>query len=191
MLKPFGLANINSPSRVVGGRGGGGGFDGGGGDVPPPPPTLQVFPWWFYPPPASTYFYVDTLNALGASQVAPPGASDLAVQGAGFIVNDGDRAVIVGISLVTQSPTAADNYFFTLKRNGGPVQGADRLRNFAVVANASVRDFSGYAIKLEPGDEVSWSITNLGLNPITFNLNYQGWRSSLNEIERIQQGVNY
>lgn len=188
--RPFGLDGLNEPSRVVGGRPTGGGF-GGGEASAAPPPTLQVFPWWFYPPPASQYFYVDSLDSTGASQVIPALTSDVRVAGTRINVLTGERAVIVGVSLVVQSPTATDNYFFTLKRNGGPVQGVNKLRNFAIVANGAVRDFGGFAIKLEPGDEVEWFVSNAGAAPITINLNYQGWRVATNEIERIQQGVNY
>lgn len=184
------MANLVTPSLAVG-RGGGAMGGGGGGDAPPPAASLQVFPWWFYPPPAATYFYVDSLAATGASQVIAAGAQDVRVDGSAFIVEDGDRAVIVAIALVTQLPLAADDFTWALKRNGGIVQGLGQLRNFAVPANAAVREFSGYAIKLEPGDEVEWFVTNNGAAPVTVSVNYQGWRAAVNEIERIQQGVNY
>ena len=176
------------PSGAGGVSGAGGGV--GEGMTPPPPPTLQVFPWWFYPAPASQYFYVDTLDDAGAAQVIAPGAQNVALAGAQLRVNKNERAVIVSISLVAQLPTPTDNYFFTLLRNGGPVEGLRRLRNFAVAANASVRDFAGFAVKLEPGDLMTWTVTNNGGAAVTVALNYQGWRTNVNEIERIQQGAN-
>lgn len=185
-----GLGALMSVSRPP--AGGGGGAGAGFGDAPPaPPPTLQVFPWWYYPPPASQYVYVDSLAATGAAQVVVAGGQDVVVAGTQFAVVDGQRAVITGIAIGVQTPLPTDNYFFTLKRNNGPIEGVRALRNFPVAANASVREFGGFAIKFEPRDSIEWTVTNNGANPVTIFLSYQGWIASVNEIERIQQGNNY
>lgn len=157
----------------------------------PPMPSLQVFPWWYYPLPASQYLYVDSFDANGAPQIIAPGAVDVVVAGTEFRVLDGQRAVITGIALGVNVPTAADDYFFTLKRNNGAIEGVRRLRNFSVAANASVREFGGFAIKLEPNDVVQWTVTNSGAAPISIFLSYQGWMTSVNDIARVEQGSNY
>lgn len=188
-----GLESLRNPTIApVGGAAmGGGGFGGGGGGGSAEPsaiPTLQVFPWWYYPLDASQYIYVDTLDATGASQVIPAGAQNVPLLGSDLQIGQGEVGVIVAIALVVQVPTAADNYFFTMLRNSGPVEGLRRLRNFAVAANASVREFGGYAIQLSPSDLVSFTCTNNGAAPITISINYQGWRSSSIAVEKQKNG---
>jgi hypothetical protein len=185
-----GVGSVANPmAPPVGGGFAGGGFGGGGASTEPSAiPTLQVFPWWYYPLDASQYIYVDTLDAAGVSQVIPAGAQNVPLLGSELQVNQGEVAVIVAIALVVQVPTAADNYFFTLRRNSGPVEGLRRLRNFSVAANASVREFGGYAVQLSPSDLVDFTCTNNGAAPVTIALNYQGWRSSALAVEKQKNG---
>lgn len=185
-----GLSRLNLPSHATG-PGGSLGVGPSGAEVPPPAASLQVFPWWYYPLPSSQYIYVDTFNAAGTPQTIAAGAQAVLLAGSQMQVNVGERAVIVAIAVMIQSSLATDNYFFTMLRNGGPVEGLRQLRNFAIAANGAVREFGGYAVKLSDGDSVSWTVTNNGAAPIVVSLSYQGWRASADEISRFQQGVNY
>lgn len=174
---PGGAAPAALPSFAVGG---------GGGDVPAvAPPALQIFPWWYYPPQGSQYIYIDTGNQLVAA-----GAQNFLLPNSGLQVNAAEQAVIVGVSLVVQTPTQADDFYYTMLRNGGPVSGLDRLRNFPITANAAVRDFNGYTIRLKAGDRISWTVSNAGA-AVTVGVSYLGWRTNQSDIARLDQGANY
>lgn len=186
----------NAPSHTARGNGAGlmpgapsevGGPGGeGASDTPYLSPSLQVFPWWYYPPEGSSYFYVDAPN-----QVVAAGVQNQVLTDSIFRVRDGQRAVITSIALVVQLPTATDDFFYTMRRNNGPVQGMDRLRNFALPANAAVRDLNGYTIRLQPGDEISWTVTNNGVAAVTVGVSYIGWNTMVTDIERVSQGIKY
>jgi hypothetical protein len=181
-------------SRTVGGGGfpspnGGAALEGRdvGVAAPAAMPALQVFPWWYYPASGSQYFYRDTRP----NQVVAAGAQNQLLTDSELVIGRGQRGVIVGIALTVQAPTIADDFFYTLLRNNAPVSGLDRLRNFAVVANAAVRDFNGYSLQLEPADQMSWTVTNNGAAAVTVGVSYFGWQTMVTEIDRIQKGANY
>lgn len=183
-----GARRLEALSQV--GRGGGSlGMGSGGVEVPPPMPSLQIKPWWEQPFPSSQYIYVDTFAATGAAQVVPSLAQSVLMVGSEYQVPSGDNAVISAVSLLVQSSLATDNYFFTMLRNGSPVQGLDRLRNFSIAANGAVREYAGYAVKLEPNDIVQWTVTNNGGAAVSVSVSYQGWTAAKAEIERIQGGL--
>lgn len=182
---------FDAPSLTAGaGATGGMGVGGASDDAPAPAPTLQITPWWQNPPPSSQYFYVDSFEASGAYQSVAAGTS-ASILGSSLQINEGERAVISGISLVVDAPLATDNYYWTLLRNGGPVEGLNRLRNFSIAANGAVRPFNGYVIKLDPRDLVEWTVTNNGGAAVSVSISYFGWRASIAEIARVQQGINY
>lgn len=181
---------VNAPSAVnrggaglMGGAPSMGGGDGGGAL---PSPQLIIFPWWYVPPTSSTYFYRDTGN-----QVVPVGAVNQLLAGSEFVVGAGTRAVVQSIALVVQLPVVTDDFIYTMRRNGGPVQGLDAIRNFALPANASVRDLNGYNLQFQPGDTVSWTVTNFGAAAVTVGVSYLGYSVMIPEIERVSQGINY
>lgn len=185
----------NAPSHTARGNGAGlmpgapsevGGPGGGESSAPYLTPSLQIFPWWYYPPEASSYFYRSTPNQSIAAL-----AQNVALTDSEFTVRDGQRAVITSIALIVQAPTVNDDFFYTMLRNGGPVEGVDRLRNFALPANAAVVDLNGYTIRLQPGDRISWTVTNNGAAARIVSVKYFGWNTMIPEIERITQGIKY
>jgi hypothetical protein len=193
MQKLNGMDRLSRPGVAgYGGGNGGGGLGVGlpGAEIPPPAPSLQVFPWWLYPPPSGQYFYVDSFAATGAAQVIPAGTTAI-LAGSDLTINQGERGIIAGIALMTQNTLPTDNYFFTLLRNGGPVEGVRNLRSFSIAANGVAREYGGFVIKLQPADRVEWSVTNNGGAPVSVSVSYQGWRAATAEIERMQGGINY
>lgn len=181
----------NAPSFTSRGNGAGlipgapsmGGEEGGGEALRP---TMVIFPWWYVPPTSSTYFYRDSGN-----QVVAPGAVNQVLAGSELIVGPATRAVVQSIALVVQVPTVADDFIYTMRRNGGPVQGLDALRNFQLPANASVRDLNGYTLQFQPGDSITWTVSNFGAAAVTVGVSYLGYAVMIPEIERVSQGINY
>lgn len=185
-----GRTRLEMLSRV-GGGGGSPGAGGGGMGEPSLVPALQIKPWYEQPFPSSQYIYVDTFAQTGAAQVVAAGAQDVLMAGSEYVVPSGDNAVISAVSLLVQASLPTDNYFFTMLRNGSPVQGLDRLRNFSIAANGAVREYAGYAVKLEPNDFITWRVTNNGGAAVSVAVSYQGWTSAKAEIERIQGGTPF
>lgn len=182
----------NAPSHTARGNGAGlmpgapSEVGGNGSSAPYLTPSLNIFPWWYYPPEGSSYFYRSTPN-----QTIAAGAQNILLTDSEFIVGDGQRAVITSIALIVQLPTVLDDFFYTMRRNGGPIDGLDRLRNFALPANASVVDLNGYTIRLQPGDVITWTVTNNGAAARDVSVKYIGWNTMLTDIERVSQGIKY
>lgn len=167
-------------SSAPGDASGAGGSNGGEGT------TLNIFPWWLYGPQGTEFFYVDS-----QVQTIAAGASDTLLANSELNIGKGRLGVIVSIALLIQSPAATDDFFYTMKRNGGPEPGLDRLRNFPVASAFSLRELNGYVIRLASQDRISWSISNPGAAARDVSVSYIGWTVPETEARRIQRGVNY
>lgn len=186
-MSEFGsLSRLDAVSRPGAGDAPPGPSSFAGGNVTRPVPTLAISPWWEQPLPSSQFIYQDTLNTTGAAQSVAAGASDVLLIGSEYQVPSTFRGVITGFALLVQASLATDNFYFTFKRNGGPIQGLDRLRTFPIASNGVVREFGGYAIRLQQGDRVAVAVTNPGLAAVLVTVSYLGWIAASAEIERIE-----
>ncbi|MFA6118258.1 MAG: hypothetical protein WC729_30005 [Sphingomonas sp.] len=148
--------------------------------------ALNIFPWWLYGPEGSEFFYVDT-----GVQTIPVGGVATLLANSALTVGKGRVGVIVTLALLVQTPAATDDFFYTMLRNSGPETGLDRLRNFPVASAFSLRELSGYVIRLKPQDAITWTVTNSGPAARDVSVSYIGWTVPESEVRRIQRGVNY
>lgn len=161
------------------------------GESQPIVPSLQVAPWWQQPLPSSQFVYGDSLQATGTVQVVPNGGIITVLAGTAFQVPSSFKAVITNVTLLVQSSTPTDNFFFTFRRNQGPIEGLRQLRTFPIAGNGTVRPFNGYVVRLDSGDLFDCTVTNSGPAAVSVSVSYLGWIAAQSEIERFQSSFNY
>lgn len=109
----------------------------GGVAAPPPPPqTLRpvaaVPPFYYVKPPSGVDFYFNVGPvALGAGA----GSTVVIAPATPLQVSPLYEGIVAFVTIFLDAPNTTTDVTFTLRFNGGPVQGADALRSFPRTAN--------------------------------------------------------
>ncbi|MGH3589536.1 MAG: hypothetical protein ACRDRF_00665 [Pseudonocardiaceae bacterium] len=91
---------------------------------------------------------------------------------------------IFGIFIL--SPTALQDITFSLRVNGGPVQGWDNIKFPPGVANFVVQNFADLQVRIPNGGKVDVVVTNNnGAGPFTVGAKIAGWYHPESEEQRI------
>lgn len=159
-------------------------FGGGRASMPgmapsaPPPseqlrPVAAIPPFYYVKPPSGQDFYFNVepvvLAAGAGSNVVIAPAAPLAI----FPLYKG---VVAFVTIFLDAPTNATSVNFTLRFNGGPVQGADALRSFPRTANNLSVTFP-FNIVVPGGTVIDVLATNQNASgPWTVSAEVGGWQ---------------
>jgi hypothetical protein len=144
------------------------------------PLTRNVYPPWVYKLPISADFNRNTFSSVlgaGAGSVIVPVTFTLPDQQVGWLQ-------IFGIYVLT--PTALTDITFTLRVNGGPVEGWDNINIPPGVANSFTQNFGDLQVRVPNSGHVDVVVTNNNASgPWTVGSKIAGWYHPESEEQRI------
>lgn len=144
------------------------------------PSTAQIPPFWQYKPPRGVDFYYQATGVLAA--VA--GATLTLASVPPIKLTPDYEGVVASVTIFINAITTAWDAFFTLRLNGGPAQGWDRLTSFARNANSISIPYGG-PLQIPPNTEIDVLVTNnAATGPWTVGVQVAGW--SWATYDRIQ-----
>lgn len=142
--------------------------------------SKQIFPPWVYKLPMSVDYNKNVFSSilpLGAGSTIVPVSFQIPPTFVGY-------QQIFGIYILT--PTALTDITFSLRINGGPVEGWDNIAFPPGVANFVVQNFSGLQVNLPDGANVDVLVTNNNAQgPWTVGAKISGWYHPYTEEQRI------
>jgi len=108
-----------------------------GRTAPPPPveelrPVAAIPPFYSVKPPSGVDFYFNVGPVVLAAGV---GSSVVIAPATPLVVQALYEGIIAFVTIFLDAPNTTTDVTFTLRFNGGPVQGADALRSFPRTAN--------------------------------------------------------
>jgi hypothetical protein len=147
--------------------------------------VLSISPMWLYPPPGATRFFLDERNVTVAA-----GAVDFDLPGLELRLNQGLRGVLSSYRLVVNSPVVNSGLYFTIKLNGAPIPGLDRLTVPAVAAVAALYEDTPY-FQFPQNGRLTVTVTNP--DAVAFNVNaaLSGWSYSAVEGDKLTGNSKY
>lgn len=144
------------------------------------PLTRNVYPPWVYKLPISADF---NRNAYDASLGAGAGSVIVPVI---FTLPDGMVGWLQIFGIYVLNPTASTDITFTLRVNGGPVEGWDNIDNPPGVANFFVQNYGELQVRVPNSGKIDVLVTNNNLSgPWTVGAKIAGWYHPQSEEERI------
>jgi hypothetical protein len=136
------------------------------------PRAAQVPPFWQFKPPEGIDFFFRTAGTLAAGA----GSTLILAPTPRFRILPDYSGVIAGVSIFVDTPLTTLDITFTLRWNGGPVQGWDQLEAFPVAANAIIIPFPGN-LQVPGGTDVDVLVTNnSAAGPWTVGATVTGWQ---------------
>lgn len=135
------------------------------------PRAAQVPPFWQYKPPEGIDFFARMTGSL------PAGAGSTLVLSPSppLRVLPDYAGVVAGVTIFVDAPTSSLDIYFSLRINGGPVQGWDRLAPFATAANAIIMPFPG-TLQIPGNTQLDVLVTNNNASgPWNVGASIAGW----------------
>lgn len=143
------------------------------------PLVRNIFPPWVYKLPMSQDFNV---NMFSAALAGAAGATVIPVT---FTLPPTFIGYVQIFGIYVLNPTAAQDVTYSLRINGGPVQGWDNIQFPPGVANFAVQNFADLQVRIPDGATVDVIITNNNANAWTVGAKIAGWYHPLSEEQRI------
>lgn len=143
------------------------------------PLVRNVYPPWVFKLPASKDF---NRNGFASALAGVVGATVIPVT---FALPPTFIGYVQIFGLYILSPTALQDITFSLRINGGPVEGWDNIQFPPGVANFVVQNFSELQVPIPDGGEVDVLVTNNSANAFTVGAKISGWYHSYVEEQRI------
>lgn len=135
------------------------------------PRAAQVPPFWQFKPPEGIDFFAKMTGTLAA------GAGSILVLTPSPLLRilPDYAGVVAGVTIFVNAPLATLDITFSLRNNGGPVQGWDQLEPFATAANAIIIPFPG-TLQIPGGSQLDVLVTNnSAAGPWDVGANIAGW----------------
>lgn len=143
------------------------------------PFVRNVYPPWVYKLPMSVDFNV---NNFSSSLLAAVGDTVVPVQ---FVMPPTFVGYVQIFGIYILSPTTAQDVTFSLRINGGPVQGWDNIQFPPGVANFVVQNFADLQVRIPDGAIVDVLVSNGSADAWTVGAKIAGWFHPENEEQRI------
>ncbi|MGH7177672.1 MAG: hypothetical protein ACREJC_09855 [Tepidisphaeraceae bacterium] len=94
-------------------------------------PVAAIPPFYYVKPPSGVDFYFNETATVAAGA----GSTVVIAPTIALVIQPLYEGLVAFVTIFLDAPTTDTNVRFTLRFNGGPVQGADNLRSFPRTAN--------------------------------------------------------
>lgn len=143
------------------------------------PLVRNVYPPWVYKLPMSQDFNV---NSFASALAAAAGATVIPVT---FTLPPTFVGYVQIFGIYILSPLNTQDVTFSLRINGGAVQGWDNIKFPPGAANFVVQNFADLQVRLPNGAQVDVLVTNNNANAWTVGAKIAGWYHPESEEQRI------